>query len=45
MIKADESMAHMYIANPFSGANSISKFFMTHPPVEERVEKLKALYI
>jgi heat shock protein HtpX len=44
MIKADESMAHMYIANPFSGANGISRFFMTHPPVEERVEKLKALY-
>lgn len=45
MIKADESMAHMYIANPFSGANGISKFFMTHPPVEERVAKLKTLYM
>jgi heat shock protein HtpX len=45
MIKADESMAHMYIANPFSGAGGISRFFMTHPPVEERVAKLKALYM
>lgn len=44
MLKADESMAHMYIANPFSGRGGISRFFMTHPPVEERVEKLKALY-
>lgn len=44
LLKADESMAHMYITNPFSGANGISRFFMTHPPVEERVEKLKALY-
>ena len=45
MIKADESMAHMYIANPFSGRGGISKFFMTHPPVEQRVEKLKGLYM
>jgi heat shock protein HtpX len=45
MIHADESMAHMYIANPFSGQGGISKFFMTHPPVEERVAKLKALYM
>ncbi len=44
MLKADESMAHMYIANPFSGQNSISRFFMTHPPVEERLEKLRSLY-
>ena len=45
MIKADESMAHMYIANPFSGVGGISRFFMTHPPVEERVSKLKSLYM
>ncbi len=45
MLHADESMAHMYIANPFSGKNNISKYFMTHPPVEERVEKLKSLMI
>lgn len=43
MIHADESMAHMYIANPFSGVSGISRYFMTHPPVEERVEKLKSL--
>lgn len=43
MEHAKESMAHMYIANPFSG-KKVSKLFMTHPPVEERVAKLKALY-
>jgi len=43
MIHADESMAHMYIANPFSGTKSVSKYFMTHPPVEERIEKLRSL--
>lgn len=45
MEHAKESMAHMYIANPFAGAKSFTKFFMTHPPVEERVAKLKALYM
>lgn len=46
LLHAKESMAHMYIANPFSEGKKFSfgKFFMTHPPVEERVEKLKALY-
>lgn len=44
MEHAKESMAHMYIANPFSGGKSFTKLFMTHPPVEERVAKLKALY-
>jgi heat shock protein HtpX len=46
MIKADESMAHMYIANPFSGIKKggVSQYFMTHPPVEERVKRLRALY-
>jgi len=44
MDHAKESMAHMYIANPFAGGKTIGKLFMTHPPVEERVEKLKALY-
>ena len=45
MEHAKESMAHMYIANPFGGQKSFVKFFMTHPPVEERVAKLKALYL
>ncbi len=44
MIKADESMAHMYIVNPFLGQGGINRFFMTHPPVEERVMRLKGLY-
>ena len=47
MIKADESMAHMYIANPFSGIKKggVSQYFMTHPPVEERVKRLKGLSV
>jgi heat shock protein HtpX len=31
--------AHMYIVNPFSGA-ALLNLFSTHPPVEERIERL-----
>jgi heat shock protein HtpX len=33
--------APMYIANPFSGAQ-VSALFSTHPPLEERVRRLRA---
>jgi heat shock protein HtpX len=35
--------AHMAIVNPFRGAGGFTKLFMTHPPIEERVEKLRAM--
>jgi len=41
---ANKAMAHMYIANPFKG-KKISKFFMTHPPVEERIKNLRGMEI
>jgi heat shock protein HtpX len=34
--------AHMFIVNPFRG-KSLLKFFSTHPPVEERIRRLRAL--
>jgi heat shock protein HtpX len=34
--------AHLFIVNPLSGA-SLGKLFSTHPPVEERVARLRAL--
>lgn len=37
---ANSATAHLYIANPFKGAR-IAKFFMTHPPMEERVKALR----
>ncbi len=43
MEHADESMAHMYIANPFSGTKNFTNLFSTHPPVEERVAQLQKL--
>lgn len=37
--------AHMAIVNPFRLGGGIAKLFMTHPPIEERVEKLRALNV
>lgn len=36
---ATHATAHLYISNPFRTTN-ISKLFMTHPPVEERIAAL-----
>jgi len=36
------STAHLFIANPLSG-KGFSGLFSTHPPVQERVKRLKAL--
>ncbi|MFA5023057.1 MAG: M48 family metalloprotease [Candidatus Paceibacterota bacterium] len=43
--KASNAMAHMYISNPFGAkaAKGVAKLFMTHPPIEERVAKLRQL--
>ncbi len=44
MRSGSESTAHMFIVNPFSGAMSgIANLFSTHPPMEERVERLRAI--
>jgi heat shock protein HtpX len=45
MEHASNATAHLYISNPF-GAKSlggISKLFMTHPPIEERVVALRGM--
>ncbi len=34
--------AHLAIANPFSGRGGVSKLFSTHPPMDERIERLLA---
>ena len=41
---ANPSTAHMFIINPFSGAMSgLRTLFSTHPPTEQRIERLRAL--
>jgi heat shock protein HtpX len=36
------AFAHLYIVNPLSGGN-VRKLFSTHPPIEERVNRLRSL--
>jgi len=43
-LNANPQTAHLFIVNPFRG-NAIANLFSTHPPIADRVEKLKALSI
>lgn len=44
MRKASNATAHLFISNPFgSRTKGLSKLFMTHPPVEERVRALRGM--
>ena len=40
-MQAQESTAHMFIVNPLSGG--FASLFSTHPPVEERIARLRAM--
>jgi len=42
MKNASRATAHMFLNNPFSG-KSISKLFATHPPIEDRIAKLRGM--
>jgi len=42
MHDANPSTAHMFIVNPLSG-RSLMNLFSTHPPIEERVERLRSM--
>jgi heat shock protein HtpX len=41
-MEANPSTAHMFIVNPLTG-RSLMNLFSTHPPVEERIARLKAM--
>ncbi len=41
---ANRATASLYIANPFKG-KKVSSFFMTHPPMEERIAALRDMKI
>ncbi|MCB9800740.1 MAG: M48 family metallopeptidase [Pseudomonadales bacterium] len=39
---ANKATAHLYITNPLKNTNvSFAKFFMTHPPIQERIQILR----
>lgn len=44
MHSGNPATAHMFIVNPFAG-QSLAKLFSTHPPVEERVRRLRAMVV
>jgi len=43
----NNATSHLYIANPLRGSqiHGISKLFMTHPPIEERIAALREMKI
>ena len=41
MQQGSPATAHMFIVNPFAGG--IGKFFSTHPPLEERIHRLREM--
>lgn len=41
LIHANRATAHLYISDPFS--KKVSALFATHPPIEDRIKKLKAM--
>ncbi len=42
MQRASKATAHLFIANPFKGKKA-KNLFSTHPPVEERIKKLRKM--
>ncbi len=40
--RASHATAHLYIVNPFK-ASSLANLFSTHPPIEERIKRLRSM--
>jgi len=43
-LQVNEAASHMFIVNPLS-AKGLSGLFSTHPPIQERVKRLRNLYV
>jgi len=43
-LQANPATAHLFIVNPLSGRSFLS-LFSTHPPIEERVARLRAMRV
>lgn len=40
---ASQATAHLFFANPFGKDGTVAHLFSTHPPVEERIKKLREM--
>ncbi|MBM3271602.1 MAG: M48 family metalloprotease, partial [Candidatus Sericytochromatia bacterium] len=43
MLAATPATAHMYIVNPLGPGGLVARMFSTHPPIADRVERLRGL--
>jgi heat shock protein HtpX len=43
-MSASPATAHLFIVNPLTG-RSLTNLFMTHPPLEERIARLRAMRV
>jgi heat shock protein HtpX len=43
-VRGNNATSHMWIVNPFSG-NALMNLFSTHPPIEERIERLRKIKV
>lgn len=42
--KANHATAHLFLVSPFKGTGKfLTRLFMTHPPIEERIQALEAM--
>ena len=43
MKKANHATAHLFINSPFTGKKDFLSMFSTHPPMEERIQRLRSM--
>ena len=41
--EANNAFSHLYITAPFGGRQQLAKLFSSHPPIDERIERLEEL--